>query len=255
MKELIDPYLAGEISARRVCILCYYAAKAGIQEANPYALAPTSPSGHFQRKLDQALHLGTEDEQLYIMDVPMTVRGSKREQVATGTLPPHESLYREVAEHPEILSTWSEKIANNKWVDCFESHPVVLATPKKDRGSILPLALYMDASAYQTRDSILILTIRFLHSSFRHVAFVVRKNDFCDCGCGGWCTLHCLYLQVKWSLHALMCGFFPSCRHDASEWNASDSHRAVKGGSPFGFKAIVLDIAGDWSEICHRWGA
>eukprot|EP00959_Pyramimonas_sp_CCMP1952_P096786 2023026-Pyramimonas_sp.AAC.1 len=47
--ELIEYYLAGDLSAKKVCALCWHASHAGIREARPRELPPNSSSGHFQR--------------------------------------------------------------------------------------------------------------------------------------------------------------------------------------------------------------
>lgn len=59
--------LTGErVSARHVCVLCHYAVSAGIDDPNVAALAlgplPHEQSGHYQRKLDDALNLGSTFE-------------------------------------------------------------------------------------------------------------------------------------------------------------------------------------------------
>jgi len=254
VQELIRPYLAGEISARRVCILSYFASQAGIAEATPYALPPTSATGHFQRKLDGALALEVDDHRLYKLAVPMSSRGNDRGVVTVSTLPPHECLHREVKDHPEVLATWTEHINQKTWVECYERHSLVASASREDVCRILPLAIYMDASEFEKRDSVLICSVRFVHSSFRHVAFAIRKNDFCDCGCGGWDTVFSLFTMLRWSLQSLINGTFPHHRHDSQTWQQEDADRAEKAGSELGFRAIVLDIVGDWSEIAHRWG-
>ena len=107
---MIDPYLHGEISAKLVCILCYFAGLAGIVEAVGLGLPPNNPSGHFQRKLDSALELRTDDAYLYRMGVPMSPRGSDRDLLPANTIPPHESLRREFKAHPELQTAGQRRL-------------------------------------------------------------------------------------------------------------------------------------------------
>ena len=152
-----------------------------------------------------------------------------------------------------MQTAWAEKIVDEKWVDCFESQPLVDGS-KDSRASCQPLALYMDVSEFAKRESVLICTIHFLVSGFRHLLFAVMKSDFCDCGCGGWCTIQSLFRMVEWSLQALADGLWPSHRHDGTAWGPTDGWRARMSGCALGFKGIVLDIVNDWCEVVHRWG-
>jgi hypothetical protein len=62
VSTILDHYLFGRMSAKQCCEMMFYAERCGIQEAVPYSLRPSSPSGHFARKLKAALgHVGSTD--------------------------------------------------------------------------------------------------------------------------------------------------------------------------------------------------
>ena len=61
LQELLEPYVAGNMTAKKFCKICYFAAEAGVQELRKYSLPPTSSTGHYQRKLDTVLEFKLDD--------------------------------------------------------------------------------------------------------------------------------------------------------------------------------------------------
>ena len=105
VNELLEMYAAGVLPATRLCSLCRWAKMAGVEEAAPYTLS-TKTSGHGQRKLDQALGFGRLDQRLYNVQPPMLSHvDHEKEQALIAMIPPHESLLREVADHPDAASS------------------------------------------------------------------------------------------------------------------------------------------------------
>ena len=49
-------------------------------------------------------------------------------------------------------------------------------------------------------------------------------------------------------------GVWPTRRHDREEWKQSDTDRAQKGGTPFGWRVAPLLVKGDWSEYSTTLG-
>jgi hypothetical protein len=62
---------------------------------------------------------------------------------------------------------------------------------------------------------------------------------------------------LRSALRSLVClaeGEFPTARHDGTDWDVDQDHlRALDSGKKMGFKAVVIDISGDWAEVCHRF--
>ena len=147
VNELLEMYATEVLPATRLRSLCHWAMMAGVEEAVPYALC-TKTSGHAQRKLDQALGFGSLDQSLYNDLAPMLSHvDDEREQALIAMMPPHESLLREVADHPDAASSWSVQMTDDQWIGAYNDHPVVKAANLEERRTILPLALYMDATA------------------------------------------------------------------------------------------------------------
>ena len=253
MMELVELYCQGALSATKLCIIAHWADLAGVKEAKQYALHPGASSGHYQRKLDTALGFNAHDKRLYSIEVPIMVDGSREKEQVLVQLP-HEALAEQLEAEPEVLEDWQANIEREHWVDVYEQHPTVRAAAAAERSRILPLAVYMDSSEYQRNDSLIAFTVHFLPSQRRHLVFAVRKLDLCACGCGGWCTLHPLFRLVAWSLSMLISGLYPRARHDGSEWGPKEDRRRDLAGQDLGFKAVVVDVCGDWSEFALRWG-
>ena len=91
-KMLGELYLLGQLSATSICTLCWWAQKAGIPEAERFALKPESPSGHYARKLDSALGLKRHDPTLYYMEMPGYDKYADGRVVHTITTTPLTSL-------------------------------------------------------------------------------------------------------------------------------------------------------------------
>ena len=253
--RLLRLYCRGQLSAVQVCILCYWAMRAGVDAARRFALAPGKCSGHYQRKLDIALKAEVSESVLYKVETPMVDHKShgSREKTLVQTKPLHESLVDEIQTGGDsLLGQWREILAEGAW-PAYNTHPVVRQSSPDERDRILPISLYMDATQFQNRDSVLVLTVGFTFSTRRHLCFTVRKSKTCNCSCGGWCTYYPLFHYVSWCLHALAAGTWPRGRHDGSDWRPEDQFRASNADKALGFRAVVVDIMGDWSEFALRW--
>ena len=51
----LELYFSGKLTAKRLCVLCWWASKAGVVETGPFALSPMTSSDQFQRKVDATL--------------------------------------------------------------------------------------------------------------------------------------------------------------------------------------------------------
>ena len=168
--------------------------------------------------------------------------------------PLHEALHRELKQNPGLVDDWAAHMAdpNQEWISAYEQHPVVVqATLDGDRETTYGICLYMDGAEFENRESLLIMTGRFIFSHVRHLIWFVRKSNLCDCGCGGWCTMYPLFRFIAWSLHSLTKGVFPSAKWDTTPL---DDHREKLVNDELGFKAPCLDITGDLKEFTERWG-
>jgi hypothetical protein len=54
MDMLLMLHYSGRLSAKSLCVICWWASRAGAASVSACALRPDSQSGHFQRKVDGA---------------------------------------------------------------------------------------------------------------------------------------------------------------------------------------------------------
>ena len=227
--------------------------KMGHPEAKPYALKPTSQTGKFQRKLDTALDLEKTDASLYPVKAPLKdIRTGYRTCADVLAQPAHEALCLEVEENARVLDSWRQNIDEAAdWIKQYDEHPLVVNATREQKMRILPVTIYMDGAEYNKKDGLIVFTVRFSFSRKRHLCWAVRKTNVCECGCGGWCTLYAFFDFVRWSLEALQAGRWPARRHDGGELDAA---RLAKASTDMLFKAVVIDICGDWKEFSASWG-
>ena len=62
------------------------------------------------------------------------------------------------------------------------------------------------------------------------------------------------FALLAWSISALAQGVYPSSRHDGTEWSVTDTVRSRLAGLAMRFRAVVIDINGDWAELANTHG-
>ena len=252
----IDLYFGTVLKAPHLCKIMYFLKQMGYPEAAPYAVKPErAHSGKFQEKLTKAFGFDKKlEDQLYPIQVPIRDAYTAEREIQTiWAQPAHEALHREFSENPDILHRWQDKIQEHgAWIPLYEKHPAVQGKTQEERKDITGVCLYMDGAEYTLKDGLIVFTIRFCSSGKRHLVWAIRKNQLCDCGCGGWCTLFPLFAFVAWSLLALQEGRFPTKRHDQTPFD--DEQRQTLASNALGFVGLLFDILGDWKEFANSWG-
>ena len=231
IEELLTPYNLSQVSAKYICILCFWLTKIGISdEIGKFGLSPDADSGHFQRHLDKVLGFSKDRREEYHLTVPgNTRRGISRDEFELAVLPPEEVLDQELAEHYATIGTrLREAKADRELPDTYYDHPTVVNNPLED---VLPIGIYMDGFPYSKTDSVHAMWVVNLITQHRRPIAIIRSRVMCRCGCRGWCTMWVL-LQWLWTrLRALASGTFSTCRHDGTAWDAQDLlQRAARGG-------------------------
>ena len=256
MDDLHELYFSGKIDAKTLCHLSWRLSNIGVESAVPYALSPMTQngnvqqSGHYQEKLDRAYDFRMQDAELYKFEVALRNHLSgDRENGIVYMQPIHECLARELDDRPELVEEWGN-IVSEPWIPAYELHPSIKGASLEERKRTFGIAIYMDASQFQTRDGLLLMTVHLINSGNRHLVFALTKSSLCDCGCSGWCSLYRIYLAIYWSLEAALKGEKPSIRHDGS---CLDEARLGVAGNKVKWKFILIDVVGDWAEIVARW--
>ena len=252
---LMELHHKGHLKAKSVCVLSWWASRAGAHgRPDELAFKPTAQSGKFQQHLDRVMGTNPREEGKfrYRIDMPQhSHHYGMRESIPTPVNPPHEEVHKEVSADPAILTRLGDHVAGTEWADNYWRHPVV----RRSARPVLPLALYLDGTPFEKRDTVTGIFIYNLVTHRRHLLATLRDSCLCRCGCQGhWCSLFCVWEMIAWSLTALAAGVWPGSRHDGGPWRKHDFERESSANQPLATVAAVVQIRGDWSEFAKSIG-
>ena len=136
VRYMISLYMFSTLPAKQLCTLRWWAAKAGIGEATPFAHRPGSTSGQYARKAHTragATALGWKREKgIYELDVPGHERHDLERTLHTiSTLPAHEQLAADMETDVAFRVRLREQLASRDVPAVYWEHPVVLAAGGK----------------------------------------------------------------------------------------------------------------------------
>ena len=120
MEFLLSLLHGGILSAKTVCIICWWAWKAGALGVQALSFRPEAPTGHYQRHIDRVMGVRLKSEKRYRLMMPrynkaMASRSS--EEVPVNCC--HEVLHCEVEQNPAILRTVADGIDQNRWSELY----------------------------------------------------------------------------------------------------------------------------------------
>jgi hypothetical protein len=253
LDSLLESYVEGKSSAKIVCVTCFWAKHAGItaQCIADFALKPSSPSGHFQRKMDSVLGTRLKPNEMLELQVPcLRKHDLSRSLQAVPVLAPHEIVERELEDNPDLLDTILERSKDGDWHHSYTAHPIVSSAC----APVVGMALYVDGVPFVKKDSVLGFYLYVLGVGRRHLIATLRKSELCKCGCHGWCTLVQIWHFIRWSLEACCEGVWPRTNPYGKPWVELDSKHFSKQGMPLSAKSALIHIKGDWAEFANSFG-
>ena len=104
-------------------------------------------------------------------------------------------------------------------------------------------------------DSLLAVTFINLISGKRHIAGFIRTADVCDCGCGGYDTIHGLLSVTAMMAESLVKGLSPEVRHDGEpHWFYDEEIMKTRPGEDLKFRGVFIHVKGDWCEYQKSLG-
>lgn len=246
--------LRGVLSAKQVCLLAFWADRAGACGVGHLGLGPNKQSGKYSRHFDEALGSSESAEDLYRVTLSKRSKvGSTRWLGEVPVRPPHEALLPELSDPSgPATAALKDALASGVLPRAYIENPIVRAAPK---GCLVhPVCFYLDGVAFTRTDSILGLWCYCLLGGERHLLAAIRKSGMSSCGCRGWDTIYPLMLMLRSSFNAMGKGVFPSTRHDGTTFGEGDSGRSSLSGQPLGYRAVCLFVKGDWAEYNHTLG-
>ena len=246
---------AGTLSAHNVCLIAYWAHRAGACGlVSRLGKAPGAASGAYSAHFDKVIGHRDVERDLYYMDVPAYKKcDATRVLRSIPVFPPHEILDDDVAAGGEgVLEELRRSVAAREWPPAYYNHPVVQqARPRV----ALPLGLFVDAVEFAHRDAVLGVFLVNMVTGMRHLCAAVRRSTMCRCSCRGWCTLWPILQMLHWSFLSLASGVRPHSRHDARPFGATtDALRAELAGKPLAIVGALVWLKADWGEYVHTLG-
>ena len=245
---IVELKLSGMLSATQACQLCFWAAKAGVNGGcSKLGRRPgLSGTGRYSAHFDNVVGKPVDDDYLHIA-VPQYRRScDTRVTVPMPVTPPFEHLVSEWRLRHALLRDALPGFATTPH---YASHPVVNTAP--EGVFVWPISVYLDGVKFARQDSVLGIWIACHLTGKRFLCANMRKSELCTCGCRGWCSLWPVFSMMDWAHDALAEGRYPS---DAPPTVTFDEGRRTMANVPFGFRAAVLFIRGDWSEYTSSLG-
>ena len=250
----VDLLLLRVLNAKQFCLLMWYAWKAGLESAKPFAFRPRAPSGHYNRHVRKTVHkMFNENTFLYRAEVP----GSSKHVVGRSThtlhfAPPHEALDADLKLDAGSYLKLSEAIEDRKFPKAYYNHTLVQQYGSEEL--ILPVSMFVDAVPYSNTDGVIGWWLINMLSGKRYLFATLRKTVTCQCGCKGWCTFNAVWSIVLYFLEAMASRIFPTHRHDCKPFHPDEADRAAIAGTRMQFRMCLLWVKGDWSEYVSTIG-
>ena len=179
IKLLVHLMMKGILTAKQMCILCYWMFIAGCgSPVDNVAKGPgDANASNYDRACDSAMGFRSLMTQYAKIRVPgFAAHSSARISMDMSVMPAHESLNDELLENPELHTVLRESISNRSLPTSYFAHPHVRAASEGHEP--FPLAIYFDAMPYIKRDGVLAIVVVNLLSGVRHPVGVLRKRTF-----------------------------------------------------------------------------
>lgn len=254
VEMLLGLLYAGNLSAKSVALICFWAGKAGAKgPVAAHGFHPGAQSGHYQRHLDSVL--GINMKVSYIARSTLAVPQHCKHDFSRTPHKmllnaPHEKLGIEMQENPEVLAELRRMRASKALPPAYWEHPVVRRSEKP----VLPCVLYLDGAPFSKRDGQLAILVYNLVSLKRHCVAMFRRSNLCKCGCRGWCSMFPVFEFIRHSFEALAEGRYPEAKCDGSDWGPGEERRRASANTQVAAPCCLLQIRGDWAEFAHSLG-
>eukprot|EP00969_Alexandrium_andersonii_P253201 11190350-Alexandrium_andersonii.AAC.1 len=247
MKTLFLKNKCSGLEAQALCQAAQAAGAAGVKDLVAAGKRGQIPKNIHRDMLRKFLK-GTTAPEVYWARIPCQdpSTGENKKMTWLPFLLPHEFLAQLVnhdAPLEEMVAFPPGSGMAAQQADFAQKHPHITAS------KLIPLGLHGDGVPHKKKDTIEVFTWNTptMPKAERYLFCLVAKSFLCGCGCGGRCTYDGMLEVFLWCMVALFQGHWPHQRHDKEPWLKSDKARAKMARRPFGFRANLAQVRGDWA--------
>jgi len=195
---MLRQWKRGKISSEAVCSMSWHATRAGATGVADLALNPklTKQAEHLRK----ALHVRAKDS-FYLSRVPMWDKVDEcRKMFDFPMYLPHDAFGKNIARDPKAFDP---AMNDNAFLPpSYFDHPLYLTKG----ANACPVGYFSDAVPHTNRDSFFAFYWSSIFSRERFLICSLRKQDLCQCGCRGMCTLTAVMQTIAWSFNQLAGG-------------------------------------------------
>ena len=246
---------SGILRANHVCIIAYWASRAGAKMMEELSYPPGRQTGKYSRHYNKATGASlSSDNDFYHLPVQGWNRADATVcEFELPVVPVQQVLQEEVDDTPDVAEVLATAVTEGQMPPVYTSHPVVLSSPGE---VVLPFALYLDGVSLTRTDGVIAFFVHLCLPGWkrRHLVASVRKSDLCGCGCGGWHTYFPILTFLAWGIATLARGVHAGVRHDGTPWLPRDAWGKSFSGVRMAFKAVCCWIKCDIMEMSTRLG-
>ena len=247
---IIDLKQQGILSAKRACLICFWAMKAGACGAvADLARPPGKQSGKYSLHFDRICGKPSA-QNFHYLKMP----GHRRvdDERCIHRLPArllHEVAAKDISDNPERRQQLQAALDADTLPRTYHTHPIVL--DRSEGEAVYPYAIYIDGVGYARTDTCIGFWFICLLTGRRWLLVVLRKADICKCGCRGWCSFFIVFKMLSWCIAALAQGLFPLFDEYGQPLTGE---RLARAGLSLSCKGAILFVKGDWAEYAATVG-
>ena len=255
-KILVGLFITENISSRKLCDIAHYHTLSGGVGMEDLALKPDDNNSNHNAHVKVVLGNEFGNESLLYVDAPMyDKKNAARTTVPIPILRPSEALSEHFVGHHGAMplgTLWTPLDtaplvdAPEAWPPAQRGHAVVKRA--LDEGVHPPrvrkIWLFMDAAGFTKNESFEGLFINDLDTGKRWLIAVIRKAEFCQCGCRGFCTLWPVHDAILSDLQAAADGRWSVVSHLQQPF-ADGTKDALRAGLSMGIVIAVCEIRAD----------
>ena len=126
LDELKDMYTRSKISAENYSVLCFWAAKGGMEgEVKRHGVGPGRTSGHYSRHLKSVFGMADKSDEHYTLKVPGQFKNDfSRTLRDLQVVPIHEIAEMELQQDPTLLQHLDDAVAKRELPESYLDNPI-----------------------------------------------------------------------------------------------------------------------------------